>query len=498
MSSYLLSKSTYLRGIQCHKSLYLNKFKKELRDEKNEQEISIFEQGTEVGKLAHKLYANGVNVLSNKEFNLEDVLKKTDQYIKETRPVIFEAHFLFDEILCAVDILVFDGNKYNIIEVKSSTTISDVNYHDVSLQYYVLKNCGLNIDNVSIAYINNQYIRKDNIEPHKLFLIESIFNNITSLQTNIKENISEFKKVLQTGNEPKINIGNQCLVPYQCDFIGYCWKHIPKYSIFDIANLRIDKKFELYNKGIIELHQIDAETEHKYLNSKQSMQLFSELEQRSYIDKKNIKAFTESLNYPLCFLDFETINSAIPLFNNTRPYQQIVFQYSLHYLETKNSDLNHTEYLAETDGTDPRFKFIEHLINDCGKKGDILTYNMTFEKTRLKELSEDFPKYKTDLEAIIDRLKDLMIPFKERWYYTPEMKGSYSIKYVLPALVPELSYKDLEIQNGSTAMVVFTQMINGIFTGDIEKTRKELLKYCYLDTFAMVKILEVLNKINTQ
>ena len=396
--------------------------------------------------------------------------------------------------MCAIDILVFDGNKYKIIEVKSSTNISDINYHDASLQYYVIKNCGLNIDDVFIAYINNQYTRKDVIEPHKLFLIESIFDNVTSLQNNIKENISEFKKVLQTAEVPKINIGNQCLAPYRCDFIRFCWKHIPEYSIFDIANLRIDKKFELYNKGIIELNQIDTETEHKYLNSKQSMQLFSELEQRSYIDRKNIKAFADSLNYPLYFLDFETINTAIPLFNNTRPYQQIVFQYSLHYLESQNSDLKHSEYLAATDGTDSRFKFIEHLVNDCGKKGDILTYNMTFEKTRLKELSEDFPKYKNELEAIIDRLKDLMIPFKERWYYTPVMKGSYSIKYVLPALVPELSYKDLEIQNGSTAMAVFTQMINGVFTGDIEKTREGLLKYCYLDTFAMVKILEVLNK----
>lgn len=495
MSIHLLSKSTYVRGLQCKKSLYLNKYKKDLRNEYEESDESVFEQGIEVGKLGQQLYPKGVNSLPDKEFDYTDALNKTAQFIKQKQPVIYEAHFLHDDVLCAVDILLFDGKKYKAIEVKSSTSISDVYCQDAALQYYVLTNSGIKLDEISIAYINNQYIRKGKIEPKKLFVVESIFEVAKELQDNVKVNIVEFKRVLNTKKEPKKDIGVHCTSPYACDFMEYCWAHIPEYSIFNIANLRANKKFELYNLGIIEFHQITTDAEKKYLSEKHTMQVFAELEQRSYVDKKKIKAFIKDLQFPLYFLDFETINTALPLFENSRPYQQIVFQYSLHWLENATSKLKHTEYLAEVNGSDPRVKFIEQLINDCGKSGDILTYNMTFEKTRLKELSEDFPTHKKALENIINRLKDLMIPFKERWYYKPEMRGSYSIKYVLPALVPELSYKNLEIQNGGTAMNIYAQMASGTFKGNIDETRKALLAYCYLDTYAMVKIWEFLKNV---
>lgn len=495
MSIHVLSKSTYVRGLQCHKSLYLNKFKKNLRDEIEEGDESVFEQGIEVGKLAQQLYPKGVNSLPEQEFDYSNAIKKTAQFIKEKHPVIYEAHFLYDDVLCAVDILLFDGKKYKAIEVKSSTSVSDVYCQDAALQYYVLSNSGIKLDDISVAYINNQYVRKGEIDPKQLFIIESVLEVAKQLQNDVKTNIIEFKRVLNKNKEPKMDIGLHCSSPYACDFMGHCWSHVPDYSIFDIANLRTNKKFELYNQGIIEFHQITSDAEKKYLNEKHSMQIFAELEQRSYIDKNKIKGFIKDLQFPLYFLDFETINTALPLYENSRPYQQIVFQYSLHYLENAKSELKHTEYLAEVNGFDPRINFIEQLIKDCGKNGDILTYNMTFEKTRLKELAEDFPKHKKALEAIINRLKDLMIPFKERWYYTPEMKGSYSIKYVLPALVPELSYKNLEIQNGGTAMNIYAQMASGTFTGDVQKTRKALLAYCHLDTLAMVKIWEVLRKL---
>ena len=495
MSIHLLSKSTYIRGIQCHKSLYLNKYKNELRNEYEESDESVFEQGIEVGKLAQQLFPKGLNSLPDKEFDYTEALNKTAQFIKEKQPVIYEAHFMYNEVLCAVDILLFDGKKYKAIEVKSSTSISDVYCHDAALQYYVLTNSGIKLDDISIAYINNQYIRKGKIEPKKLFAIESVFEVAKGLQDIVKANIVDFKRVIKTNKEPKKDIGVHCTSPYACEFMEHCWNHIPEYSIFNIANLRANKKFELYNLGIIEFHQITTDAEKKYLSEKHSMQVFAELEQRSYVDKKKIKGFVKDLQFPLYFLDFETINTALPLFKNSRPYQQIVFQYSLHWLDNTKSKLKHTEYLAEVNGSDPRIKFIEQLINDCGKNGDILTYNMTFEKTRLKELSEDFPKHKKALEDIIARLKDLMIPFKERWYYTPEMRGSYSIKYVLPAIVPELSYKSLEIQNGGAAMNIYAQIASGSFKGDLEKTKKALLEYCHLDTYAMVRIWEVLSRV---
>ena len=193
-------------------------------------------------------------------------------------------------------------------------------------------------------------------------------------------------------------------------------------------------------------------------------------------------------------MDFETINPAVPKYNGSRPYQQVVFQYSLHIKETPTSKNKHREYLAEPN-LDPRIGFIERLIQDCGDKGDIMVYNIGFEKRKLNDLIEFFPENTNKLRGIINRLKDLMIPFQKKWYYTPEMKGSYSIKAVLPALIPELSYNDLDIKEGNTASNTFLSMINGTFVGDEEKIRNQLMEYCKRDTLAMIKILDKLKSI---
>jgi len=273
--------------------------------------------------------------------------------------------------------------------------------------------------------------------------------------------------------------------------MGHCWQHIPEYSIFDISNLWTSKKFELYENGILNFEQIDLDD--NSLNGNQLLQVNSELNNTSHIDRESISQFLNELSYPLYFLDFETMGSAVPIYDGSRPYQQVVFQYSLHIQRVKGGELEHLEYLAKDNpAIDPRKGFVGQLIEDCGKAGDILVYNIGFEKGRLNDLIVMYPKYENDINRIIDRLKDLMIPFQKKWYYTPDMKGSYSIKAVLPALVPELSYQELEISEGGTASNTFYKMVTGEFEGDIEQTRRGLLEYCKMDTYAMVKILEKL------
>ena len=295
--------------------------------------------------------------------------------------------------------------------------------------------------------------------------------------------------MIESPDIPQVDIGNHCTDPYDCDFKGTCWKHIPEYSVFDISRLNKDKKFDLYNQGVLTLHDIDlSQTD---LNPNQVLQVKSEISGSTHIDIDEIRNFTSELNYPLYFLDFETIGPAVPIYEGSRPYQQLVFQYSLHIRETSTSEIEHREYLADPT-EDPRIGFIEQLIQDCAKSGDILVFNISFERGKLNDLIESFPEYSNELRGIVNRLKDLMIPFQQKWYYTPEMRGSYSIKYVLPALVPELSYNDLDIKEGGTASNTFLSMVNGTFEGDVRETRKQLLEYCELDTYAMVKILEKL------
>ncbi len=353
----------------------------------------------------------------------------------------------------------------------------------------------LTLKDISIVYINNQYVKNGDIDVQQLFAIESVYDRVQEVLPTIPDQIERLKQVIKQDSVPNIDIGPHCFDPYNCDFMGHCWQHIPEYSIFDISNLRANKKFELYENGILTFDQIDPDD--NPLNGNQLLQVSSELNNTTHIDKENISGFLNALNYPLYFLDFETIASAVPIYDGSRPYQQLVFQYSLHIQREKGGEFEHLEYLAEAGpDMDPRKGFVEQIIKDCGTVGDILVYNLGFEKGKLNDLITQYPHYENEISGIIARLKDLMIPFQKKWYYTPAMKGSYSIKAVLPALVPELSYQDLEISEGGTASNTFYQMVTGEFQGDIEQTRKDLLEYCKLDTYAMVKILEKLYLVN--
>ncbi|WP_291103995.1 MULTISPECIES: DUF2779 domain-containing protein [unclassified Flavobacterium] len=492
MEKPILSKSTFIRGLQCEKSLYLYKHNYNLRDGISSQLQAIFNQGTNVGIFSQQLFPNGADASPVDHFKIQESVLKTKEFMDNGESIIYEATFQYNGVLVALDLLVKDNEGWKAFEVKSSTSISETYINDTAIQYYAITNSGIELKDISIVYINNQYLKNGDIEVKELFTIESVLERVKAVVPSIPNQIESFKKLIVQDSVPDIDIGIQCSTPYGCDFMGHCWKHIPEYSIFNISNLYTTKKFELYENGIISFEQLDLNN--SKLNPNQLLQVTSELNSTTYIDRNNIIEFIKDIEYPLYYLDFETMTSAVPIFDNSRPYQQLVFQYSLH-IQTENGKLEHREYLAEANpNIDPRINFIKQLINDCGDTGDILVYNIGFERGKLNDLISLFPIYTYEISNIIGRLKDLMIPFQKKWYYTPEMKGSYSIKYVLPALVPELSYQDLEIKEGGTASSIFAKMVLGEFQGDIDKTKMDLLEYCKLDTYAMVKILEKLKE----
>ena len=488
----LLSKSTFVRGLQCEKSLYLYKNHFNLKDTPSLSLKTIFEQGTSIGLLAQHLFPGGVDASTKSYININDSVKKTFDFINQGETTIYEATFIYNNVLAALDILVKKEDGWHAYEVKSSTRISSTYLNDAAIQYYTIINSGINLKDISIIYINKNYLMNENIDVSQLFNIQSVYDKVLKLNDRIPKDVNRFKKVLMSSKAPNVDIGTHCSKPYECDFKGVCWNHIPDYSIFDISRLSTKKKFDLYKKGIVKIDQVDINK--TPLNSDQLIQVQSDLNNKTYIETKKIKKFIKDLKYPLFYLDFETISSAIPMYKNTKPYQQLVFQYSLHVQKSINSKIVHSDYLANQN-EDPRSQFIERLINDCGNYGDIIVYNISFERGKLKNLIKNFPNYSLQLTSIINRLKDLMLPFKNKWYYSPKMKGSYSIKYVLPALVPDLSYDNLDIKDGGTASNIFLSMVNGTFNGNVKETRKQLLEYCYMDTFAMVKILEKLIQI---
>ena len=284
-----------------------------------------------------------------------------------------------------------------------------------------------------------------------------------------------------------------CVTPYDCPFFKYCTKNLPENNVFKLRGMPNRKKFELYKNNIYSYENL-LNTK---INEKYKQQIEYELYNKNdYIDKKAVKEFLNTLSYPLYFLDFETFQQAIPKYDNIKPYMQIPFQYSLHYINSQDTKLEHKEFLAESN-IDPRRSLAESLVKDIPKDVCVLAYNMSFEKGVIKNLAYLFPDLKKHLMNIYDNIKDLMIPFYKRYYYTKEMFGSYSIKYVLPALFPDdesLNYHNLDlIHNGSEAMNAYANLEN-LSKEEQNKIRENLLKYCKLDTYAMVKIWQKLQK----
>jgi hypothetical protein len=488
---HVISKSSFIKGKQCLKSLYLSKKHSDLRDKISEGQQAVFDIGKYVGEVAKQLFPGGVMAACDLPEGFYRSMKYTKEIIEKGQNIIYEAGFTFETTHCFVDILVKEDGKWNIYEVKSSTEVKDVHIFDVAFQYYVINNLGLEINDVSIIYINSQYVRIGEIDIQQLFTVESVIEQVLENQAVVKNLLMSELITLQKTVVPDIGIGPHCFDPYDCDFMGFCWKDVPEYSIFNISNLRKNKKFDLYNKGILETTDIPFDYP---LNANQLLQVQADKTGETIIDKPGIKKFLESLNYPLYFLDFETFNPAIPLYNYSRPYQQIVFQYSLHILNEPGGQIEHRDFLAQPKG-DPRITMIEQLINEIGSDGNIIVYNKGFETPRLNEIARDFLKYESKIKKILDRIVDLMIPFQQKLYYTPEMKGLYSIKQVLPALVPGFSYKNLEINNGGDASLAFVRLMKENDPAMINQTRQDLLKYCKMDTLAMVEILKVLNQV---
>jgi Domain of unknown function(DUF2779) len=490
VSLYKLSKSTFIRGLQCEKNLYLYKYHPELADEVSESQQAIFTRGTNVGVLAQRLFPGGANCAPPTHQQYQICIQKTKAAIEKGATILYEAGFIFDEVLVICDILVKQGHSWKIFEVKSSTSISEVYLNDAALQYYVIKNSLQNVNDISIVFINNQYVRNGELDINQVFTIESIKDLVNEKEDFIKDNVDRLKKVIAKKIEPKIDIGPYCSDPYECGFLGHCWKHIPDYSIFNISHLKSDKKFDLYTQGIINITDVPDDYP---INDKQRMQIECERNGKEVIDKGAIDDFLSQIEYPIAFMDFETFMPAVPMFDNSRPYQQIVFQYSVHYLKNEKSEMLHKEYLAEADlKIDPRIGFLVQLIKDVQGAKTIIVYNQGFEGTRLNEIERDFPKYEKPIQDIICKVLDLMKPFQNKNYYKPEMKGSYSIKKVLPALVPELSYENMEIGEGGSASIAFESLYYESDHQKIDKIRKSLLEYCKMDTFAMVKIFDIL------
>ena len=485
-----LSKSQYIKGLQCPKALWFYKYRKDLAPEITPAKQAVFDTGNEVGLLAQDYFEGGIEVVAD-YWDVEKLVELTAQYIEQGYKQIYEATALHpaNGLYSRIDILhkVDDSDQWDLVEVKSSTAVKDYHIDDLAFQYYVFTNAGYNIRDCHMMVINNKYQRAGEIDPQGLLRMQCITDKVIAKQEEIEFRAAQLLAVASQETEPTADIGARCNKPFECDYKAHCWKHVPDYSVFDI--LPAARAEDIANR--ISSFNIEDIPDEALPSGIKLVDVTSYRSGAVAVDEKAIDKFMTRLEYPIYYLDYETVWPAIPLYDGARPYQQVPFQFSLHILRSAEGVPEHHEFL-HTDAKDPRRAFAKSLIKECADQGSIVVYNQSFEEKRNSELARDFPEFAQPLKNINARMVDLLLPFKNRWLYHPAQKGSASIKSVLPAF-SALDYAEMDIAGGEEASRQYKHFVEGkIVDKDIEKLWADLRKYCALDTLAMLKLVAVL------
>lgn len=482
-----LSKSKFLSGLQCHKRLYLEIHHPTLATPPDASTQAILNMGTEIGILAQQRFRGGVLVKSGFR-QREAAIAETAALLRNSDiPAIFEGAFEHDGVVVRVDILERVRNtpggssSWRLIEVKSSTRVKDIHLDDLSIQSYVVQGTGVRLDATCLMHIDTGYLYQGGeVDLQALFSIEDVSEAVVDRRGQVPERLAAMKVRVLNSEPPMIEPDQHCHAPYECPFWAYCTKDKPQRWIYHLPG-RKEIVSQLVRQGIGTIDEIPRETR------------LSDIQRRV---KDNVEWISSdlgqilrSVSYPIHHLDAETVMLALPRFPSTRPYQSLPVQWSNH-IELESGEIMHREFLHH-EASEPRRRWAEALIESLGEKGSIVVYS-AYEEAIIRQLAETFPEFKSAFKAIVKRLWDLLAVIKGH-YYHPAFHGSYSIKSVLPAVVPSLGYGDLMIQEGGQAAAEYYRMV--FLESDwVERDsiREALLRYCERDTLAMVELRKVL------
>jgi predicted RecB family nuclease len=445
--------------------------------------------GHEVGVLATKLYPAGLYVAEDYLHHPEAQKTTESALANPDVPAIFEGAFAFNDVRIRVDILQrLKNDRWNLIEVKSSTSAKEVYVVDAAIQYYVLNGAGLALDRAGILHLNNQYVYDGaQLDLQQLFHFTDLTAEIGQRQFTIALQVENLKNVISTDSPPCISPSRHCLTPYKCEFWEHCTRDKPDFWVMGLAGITNRKFLDLAEIGV---ETIDEIPENFPLTALQERIRQCVASNQEFISP-DLRSELLDVEYPIHFLDFETIAPAVPRYAGTRPYETVPFQWSDHIL-LEDGTIKHREYLCMED-KDPRAEFTETLLEALGGGGTIFTYT-GYETGILKSLTVSIPSLEPKLSNLTSRFKDLYAIIR-RHYYNPLFHGSFSLKYVLPALVPSMSYEKLSIQEGSLASLEYMRMVDLATPADEkERIKKDLLEYCGVDTLGMVMIIRELLK----
>lgn len=485
------SKSKLLALRQCPKRLWLEIHRPDLREDSASTQVS-FQIGHQVGDIAQRIYdPEGKGALIDVQTEgFSRAFERSSELLNSTQP-IFEAGFSAGGALAFADVMLSeqqDGKQvWRMVEVKSSTSVKDYHRDDVAVQAFVAQSAGVALQSISLAHIDSSWTYPGDGNYRGLLRENDLTAEAFSRTEEVKAWIAQAQLVCASPLEPAVQTGAHCDAPFACGFYDYCSHDVPKaqYPVYWLPYIGA-KAASLAELGVIDLRNVPDDL----LNPKQQRVKSHTLANTVYFDAAGAAADLAAHGFPACFLDFETIQFAVPIWKGTRPYQQNTFQFSLHTLSI-SGQLDHTAFL-DLSGGDPSEPFAHALIAACGEHGPVYVYNAGFETARMNELATRYPRFSAALLAINARVVDLLPIARER-YYHPSQQGSWSIKKVLPAVVPELRYDALDgVQDGGMAMEAFLEAIHPNTSGERKnQIEQQLLAYCKLDTYAMVRLWQV-------
>jgi hypothetical protein len=482
----VLSKSRFMAGLQCAKRLHLEINAPELQDVLEESDEAILESGYEMGDMGRRLYPSG-RLVDDDPTHFDKAHAQTIAAMADADvPAIFEAAFEYQGARVRVDALVRVGeDEYDLVEIKSSGGPKPEHTVDAALQLHVLRGAGVNVRGVQLVHPNTDYVRPPgDLDPHDFFTAVDLTDASEAMIPQVIANLHELAKIVKRPDAPAIPTGSHCKKPVTCPFWGHCHKNLSLHPVGELPFISQKLRGLLAEARIDDIRDIPPEF--KGLSDNQARIRDVVVTGVPHRNEDGLAEAFKAYKYPVHFLDFETIQPGIPLYPGTRAYQTIPVQWSNHTLMNTKGRTYHKEFL-HGDDTDPRPRFLKSLIKALKGDGTIVVYS-SFEEKRLLELAQSFPEYAADLHAIVARFSDLLAIMRKHVYY-PGFHGSFSIKKVLPVLVPGLSYRGLMIANGAVAAAAYMEILRPTTTTERRmELSTALLAYCRLDTEAMLKL----------
>lgn len=483
-----LSKSRYQIGLQCRRALWRQVHARNTADPVTERQQWIFDQGHEVGELAQGLFPGGTEVTEG-PFDGDRALRTTLGLIAGGVETLYEPAFEYAGVLVRVDILVrVAEGEWDLYEVKSSGSVKDQHITDAAVQTYVVEGAGLSVRRTHVVHLNTGYVYQGGEhDPTRLFLAVDVTDPVRDYLPQVDPQLRELHEML-AGPEPDMRIGGQCTSPYRCSFYGYCHDFLPDaLPVTDLPRISADLLERLLEAGIHSIAEIPLDTDGLQPRQRDIVEAVAGGEPR--IDSPGLAAALSSLDWPVYHLDFETVAPAVPLWKGTRPYEAVPFQYSIHVHHREGSH-EHREFL-HTDPGDPRQPLAESMLFDLEQSGSIIHYS-PYERRIIDALTTRLPGQSEALARVRGRLFDLE-PVIRRHTAHPMAGGRTSIKNVLPAWCPDMSYEGMAIADGQTASARYLKALRGLISEqESEAVYRELREYCALDTYAMARLLDEL------